>query len=461
MGLGVLETFSPSVLRKLTHLATIGVSFDGATQAAADVLELDLKIKRVERLAERHGARRVVERETSVAEWAENTLLDKLNAPPGVKAPAVVCVSCDGGRVQRCDLPETAASHWTETKVGVCLELKAETHTDDPCPQVPTKFLDLAEMEKVTREIKRAVPKGQVFARCETLDIESDTGQDPSAQHTVDESVANDTSLENTPAPIGETVTPQAPTAADPVTAARVVAKPPKVLSRDVVASLAGSQAFGKHLAARAWELGFPAASAKAFVADGSSTNWGIWEREFKHQGYVPILDFIHALTYIFSAAMAGRSREAGAPDYRRWITFAWQGQVLQVIVELAQRAAELGSPPADVSDTDPRKVVAETLTYLTHQHSRMNYPSYRQAGLPVTSSHIESAVKQIGRRVKGSEKFWTKGGAEALLQLRADQLSDTRPLDGFWRRQMEHATGTKPYATRGPRQKIKSQSSA
>ena len=161
MGLGMLETFSPCVVRKLTHLATIGVSFAGGTQAAEEVLELDLKVKRVERLTERQGARRVVERETSVAQWGEKTLLEKLQAAPGVKAPAVVCVSCDGGRVQRCDLPETAASHWTETKVGVCLELKPETHTGDPCPQVPTKFLDLAEMEKVTREIKRAVPKGQ------------------------------------------------------------------------------------------------------------------------------------------------------------------------------------------------------------------------------------------------------------------------------------------------------------
>jgi len=375
MGLGVLESFSPSVLRKLTHLATIGVSFGSATQAAEEVLELDLKVKRVERLTERHGTRRVVERETSVAEWGEKTLLEKLRAAPGVKAPTVVCVSCDGGRVQRCDLPESAASHWTETKVGVCLELKAETHTSDPCPQVPTKFLDLAEMEKVTREIKRAVPKGQVFAKCGMSDTDDTAGQNTADENPSAENTADETSRKKQ-------------TAAAVVV--RVVAIPPKVLSRDVVASLAGSHAFGKHLAARAWELGFPAASAKAFVADGGSANWGIWEREFKHQKYVPILDFIHALTYIFSAAMAGRSRDEGAPAYRRWITWAWQGQVLQVIVELAQRATELGSAPADASDTDPRKVVAETLTYLTNQQSRMSYPSYRQAGLqslPATSN--------------------------------------------------------------------------
>ena len=41
-----------------------------------------------------------------------------------------------------------------------------------------------------------------------------------------------------------------------------------------------------------------------------------------------------------------------------------------------------------------------------------MNYPEYRRLGLPLTSSHIESTIKQIAARVKGSEKFWSRGKA-------------------------------------------------
>lgn len=171
-----------------------------------------------------------------------------------------------------------------------------------------------------------------------------------------------------------------------------------------------------------------------------------IWQREFKHQGYIAILDFIHALTYVFSAAMAGRSRAAGEPIYRRWITCIWQGQVQQVIAEVAARAAELGPLLPDASTTDPRQIVADTLTYLTNQQSRMNYPAYRQAGLPITSSPIESTVKQINHLVKGSEKFWSAFGGEALLQLRADQLSDTAPLDLFWTNRTRQATGLRNY---------------
>jgi hypothetical protein len=32
--------------------------------------------------------------------------------------------------------------------------------------------------------------------------------------------------------------------------------------------------------------------------------------------------------------------------------------------------------------------------------------------------------IKQVNRRLKGSEKFWLKGGAEAVLQVRAAYLS-------------------------------------
>ena len=160
----------------------------------------------------------------------------------------------------------------------------------------------------------------------------------------------------------------------------------------------------------------------------------------------MPILDFIHALTYVFAAAMADRSRAEGGPIYQRWITWVWQGEVLKVIAEVAARAAELGPLPPQAAETDPRQIVADTLTYLTNQQSRMNYPAYRQAGLPITSSPVESTVKQINQRVKGSEKFWGESGGEALLQLRADQLCDTDPLDLFWIHRARQATGTRTY---------------
>ncbi len=62
-----------------------------------------------------------------------------------------------------------------------------------------------------------------------------------------------------------------------------------------------------------------------------------------------------------------------------------------------------------------------------------MKYPEFRQAGLPLTSSLMESTIKQMNARVKGTEKFWKKTSGEAVLHLRADSLSDSQPLQEFW----------------------------
>jgi len=83
------------------------------------------------------------------------------------------------------------------------------------------------------------------------------------------------------------------------------------------------------------------------------------------------------------------------------------------------------------VNAYDPRKVLAETITYLRNNRSRMDYPRYRQEGLPLTSAHMESLVKEIGYRVKGTEKFWNDGqSAESILQIRAAVLCDDDRLE-------------------------------
>jgi hypothetical protein len=49
---------------------------------------------------------------------------------------------------------------------------------------------------------------------------------------------------------------------------------------------------------------------------------------------------------------------------------------------------------------------------------------------------------------VKGPEKFWTDDGAEAILQLRADYLSDGEVMEAFWQRRQAAATGQRTYRT-------------
>jgi hypothetical protein len=97
-------------------------------------------------------------------------------------------------------------------------------------------------------------------------------------------------------------------------------------------------------------------------------------------------------------------------------MTWIWQRHVSEVIEELKAREFSLGRPEADERETSPRSIVSRALTYLNNQSSRMNYSEYRKQGLHITSAHMEPTVKEMNRRIKRSEKFWSEKNAEAIL---------------------------------------------
>jgi hypothetical protein len=377
-------------------------SFQQASKDLKEEAELDVSEQRIMRATKRIGQERVVQRDAQTQAWTELSLPEQ-QASPQPQVPQVACVEMDGGRLQIRDRKASEAQRrrtekagfWREDKVGCLLSISSDVFAEDPCPLIPNSLLDLGRIRKISREIKGfCIP-----------DEEDSEREEATAQ----------------PRP-GK----------------------PEVLVRSVVATREDIHAFGKQLAAAAWQRGFAAAPRKAFVGDGQEANWSVWRRHFSH--YTPILDFIHAVCYVFAAAVAGRPLCEGATSYRQWAQWMWSGEVSRVIEALRARQRELGLPEEDESDESPRSKVADALRYLENQKSRMRYDEYRRLGLPITSSHIESTIKQINRRVKGTEKFWSEGGAEALLQLAADYLSETAPLATFWRERPSRATGQRHY---------------
>jgi hypothetical protein len=107
---------------------------------------------------------------------------------------------------------------------------------------------------------------------------------------------------------------------------------------------------------------------------------------------------------------------------------------VAEVIEQLRDWQGRIGRPPPEeLPASDPRRAVAEALSYFGHNKGGMKYPEYRRAGLPTTSSLVESLVGQVNARVKGKQKYWDRGaGAEAILQLRAAVLSEDDRLDRY-----------------------------
>jgi hypothetical protein len=105
------------------------------------------------------------------------------------------------------------------------------------------------------------------------------------------------------------------------------------------------------------------------------------------------------------------------------------------MLEEMRRYQEGLGPPPKDCDEKDPRKLLAEAITYFENNASRMDYPRYRKEGLPLTSAYMESFVKEMNYRVKGTEKFWSDGpSGEAILQLRAAKLSDDERLSRHMR---------------------------
>ena len=213
----------------------------------------------------------------------------------------------------------------------------------------------------------------------------------------------------------------------------RVIYKGPDRVLRTAISSMACSDDFGQMMKREAERRGFFDAATRAFIGDGLNWNWSVWKKYFPI--FTPILDFIHAIQYIFAAAMAIASNETeGWSTYVRLVTLCWQGQVDSVIESLTAACLERGIRLEEkVVDDDSNKPLTDAIRYLTNNRTRMDYPRYRRLGLPVTSAPMESLIKQINFRVKGTEMFWDDpAGAEAILHIRSAALSEDNRLADY-----------------------------
>ena len=404
--------------RRIVFAAVQATSFEGAAETLAELGELELLPKRIWRATKRIGEERVVECREAAVRY-EQLPLPQQRQSPVAQVPQVACVQTDGGRLQEreriaSESPPSERSRlesqsdtnadnegfWREYKAGLLMSMSSEVYADDPCPDLPATFADPGKMREIAREIKGFTSESQVSTKAEEegeADFKERNGR-------------------------------------------------PETLVKSVVATRGDVVAFGPLLANAAHERGFNAAERKAFVADGSATNWTVWRRYFSH--YTPILDFVHALMYVYAAAMAGRSANDGWSYYRDWAQWLWSGAIDPLIAALQQRQQELGVPETNEKGT-PRAQVASSLGYLTNQRSRMKYDEYRKQGLPLTSSPMESTIKQINRRIKGTEKFWSDG-ADPMLHLVADRLSQTNVTANFWSRRLDRQIQAGSYQTAG-----------
>ena len=200
--------------------------------------------------------------------------------------------------------------------------------------------------------------------------------------------------------------------------------------TRSVTATVASWDALG----AVADRRGYRRAQTKIFISDGAIALRTLRERAFPDAVF--ILDWAHAVEHLHASSRAGLGDGDEADRwYERQKERLWDGRVDLVLKHLRRLAGALGPPPDEAPEADPRRVLARDVQYFQDNAAGMDYARFRREGWPIGSGVIESVGKQIGLRVKGSEKHWSLAGVEDTLQVVTSLRSEDGAWNHFWRR--------------------------
>ena len=378
-------------------------------------------------------------RDRQAAEYLDETL-----KPDVPKPPRVAAIATDGGRIFTRAENAGRGVHeaaWKETKIANLTSLSSQSCEVDPHPELPGCFGDKTSVGKLVREIK-SIRNDAADDAADDAAVHSTPGDTP--DDTPDDT-PNDKASKQLVLPLQSACDRQgdAPDESACGSQSELQSEPqpkpqpkpqpnskslrPKRLVRTCVASMCSSDEFGPMVAAEAKRRRFFEAERRAFLGDGLAWNWTLQKRHFRD--FEPIVDFVHPMTYIFEASRVVASDGDEWALCERWLEASWRGKVASVLEELRRWQATHPSPPGEsLAKTDGRSIAARAVTYLSNNESRMNYPKYRRAGLPVTSAMVESLIKEFNYRVKGTEKSWNRlRGCEAILQVRNAVLCDDR----------------------------------
>jgi hypothetical protein len=157
-------------------------------------------------------------------------------------------------------------------------------------------------------------------------------------------------------------------------------------------------------------------------LGDGAPGNWKQFLLHFPKR--VEILDWWHAVDHLWQAGKGVFGE--GTDEAKAWVEAReaelWAGNVAAVIAALK---AEAEKPKG--------KAAADEIHYFETNKVRMHYDQCRAAGYPIGSGTVESACKRlITARIRESGMIWTHQGAQAVLALRAELLSNR--WDEAWR---------------------------
>jgi hypothetical protein len=207
----------------------------------------------------------------------------------------------------------------------------------------------------------------------------------------------------------------------------------PKMLVTTHVATMGDAREIGK--LARVEAEGRMLCRAEQVVVLGDGATWidGVCADHFGC--HVRIVDYYHAAEHLHDCAKAiwpeNEPKQKALAE--RWKVLLWKGKIEELIEPLQIESERLGAPGKEDGPQHPRRVLHQNVGYFTKHKQHMQYPEYRRRGWPIGSGTVESGIKQLNKRMKGTDQFWNTEGAESILALRGQWLSQDGRWEHYW----------------------------
>lgn len=190
-----------------------------------------------------------------------------------------------------------------------------------------------------------------------------------------------------------------------------------KAKEQSYVAHLGSVDPFAKLLSAEAEDRGYDQAQERVCVADGAKWIWNVSSLCFPTSQEV--VDWYHATSHLSTAAALaqGLNERQQHTWLKRCQDNLWLGHTSKVIEAIEGLALD---NPAQA------QALNSEAGYFRNNKRRMQYQEFQEEGYPVGSGTVESGCKQlVGKRMKGPGMRWSRSGAENILVLRSEYLSD------------------------------------
>jgi hypothetical protein len=163
--------------------------------------------------------------------------------------------------------------------------------------------------------------------------------------------------------------------------------------------------------------LGASQAELLVLLGDGALWLWDRVEELVRQVGIEPerfqaIVDYYHAVEHLRDVTdlLSGWSAKMRRDFVRHYKRVLRAGEVEEVIAAIDELCVGRHA-----------KALTTERDYFAKNADRMRYRQFAQAGLPIGSGAVESAVRQvINQRLKSNGMFWLQPHAEHLLHLRA-----------------------------------------